>query len=91
LGQEIVQLLLLGISRAVKMVGAYFQTVAMSQVNVFLVFAVYPASTFRGFQIHIGHVGIIAYRFPEYRSLVMAEVNSLDIMTRILVFCLLGL
>ena len=61
------------------MVGAHLQPILMCQLDVVLKLLVDAVATFRGFQVNIGHVGVVADDFPKHIALIMADVNAVDV------------
>ena len=84
LGGEVVQLFLQGRLRAEEVVGAHFQSVAMSQIDVALELRVDAVAAFGGLQIHVGHLGILADGLPEHVALISAQVDAVHVTAGIL-------
>ena len=78
LSLEILQLCLLWNLGTVEVIGPNLESVSVSQVDVFLILGIYVGSAFCSFQIDISHLRVITYSFPKDVSLVMAEVNTMN-------------
>ena len=84
LGSKVIQLLLQGSLRSEEMIGSHLESVAMREINVPLKLRVDAVSTLRGFQIDVGHLGVIAHRLPEHITLIAAQVDAVHMCTGIL-------
>ena len=78
LSLEILQLCLLWNLGTVEVIGPNLESVSVSQVDVFLILGIYVGSAFCSFQIDISHLRVITYSFPKDVSLIMAEVNTMN-------------
>ena len=76
LGHEVVQLQHLGHIGVVEVVGAHFQTIAVGQVYVALVGVVLQLLSFRGLEVYIVHVAVVAKGLPEHVALIVAHVQT---------------
>lgn len=83
LGHEIFQLRLLWDAGSVEMIRTYFHSVAMSQVNILLVFAVDVGSALGSFQINVSHLRVVAHGFPEHVALIMTQVDAVNVPTSV--------
>jgi len=61
------------------MVGAHLPPILMCQFDVAFKFLVDAVASFRGLQLDIGHVGVVADDFPKHITLIMADVNAVDV------------
>ena len=66
------------------MVTAHLQTVTVRQLNVALKIGVYAVAALRGFQVNVSHLSILADRLPEHLSLIVAEVDTMNVLTGVL-------
>ena len=55
----------------------------MCQFDVTLVFPVDMVAALGGFQIDVGHLGVLAQRFPKHVSLIVAQVNAMHMGARV--------
>ena len=83
LGHEIFQLPLLRDACSVEMIRTHFHSVAMSQVDILLVFAVDVGSSLGSFQINISHLRVVAHGFPEHVALIMTQVDAVNVPTSV--------
>ena len=83
LGHEIFQLPLLRDACSVEMIRTYFHSVAMSQVDILLVFAVDVGSSLGSFQINVSHLRVVAHGFPEHVALIMTQVDAVNVPTSV--------
>ena len=83
LGHEIFQLPLLRDACSVEMIRTYFHSVAMSQVDILLVFAVDVGSALGSFQINVSHLRVVAHGFPEHVALIMTQVDAVNVPTSV--------
>lgn len=83
LGHEIFQLRLLWDAGSVEMIRTYFHSVAMSQVDILLVFAVDVGSSLGSFQINVSHLRVVAHGFPEHVALIMTQVDAVNVPTSV--------
>ena len=83
LGHEIFQLPLLRDACSVEMIRTYFHSVAMSQVDILLVFAVDVRSALSSFQINVSHLRVVAHGFPEHVALIMTQVDAVNVPTSV--------
>lgn len=80
LGHKVSQLRLLRDVWTIEMIRPDLQTIAMGQVNVLLVLVINTASTFGRLQVDISHL-CLAYSLPEHITLIMAQVNAMNMAT----------
>ena len=66
------------------MVASHLQSVAMSQFNILCVFIIDSVTTLSSLQIDVLHFRVIADCLPEHLSLVMTEVDAMNMRTGIL-------
>ena len=83
LGHEIFQLPLLRDACSVEMIRTHFHSVAMSQVDILLVFAVDVGSALGSFQINVSHLRVVAHGFPEHVALIMTQVDAVNVPTSV--------
>lgn len=83
LGHEIFQLPLLRDACSVEMIRTHFHSVAMSQVDILLVFAVDVGSSLGSFQINVSHLRVVAHGFPEHVALIMTQVDAVNVPTSV--------
>lgn len=83
LGHEIFQLPLLRDACSVEMIRTHFHSVAMSQVDILLVFAVDVGSSLSSFQINVSHLRVVAHGFPEHVALIMTQVDAVNVPTSV--------
>ena len=65
------------------MVASHLQSVAMSQFDILCVFIINSVTTFSCLQIDVLHLRVITDRLPEHLSLVMTEVDAMNMRTGI--------
>lgn len=84
LRHEVGELCLLWDAGTIEVVGTHLESVSMSQVYVLFIFAIHVGTTFRGFQIDVCHLGVVAHGFPEHVALVVTEVDAMYVLASIL-------
>ena len=82
---EVLKLCLLGNVRTIEMIRSNFQSVAVGEVYVLLVFAVNTASTFCGFKIYISHFRSTD-GLPKHVALIVTQVNTVDVTACVFAF-----
>ena len=65
------------------MVGTHLQTIAVSQIDILLVFIINAVAAFRGLEIDVSHLRI-AHRLPEHIALIVAQVDAVDVAAGVL-------
>ena len=81
---EVIELQLQIGLRTKKMIRAYLQAEAMSQINISLILRVDTVATFCCLQIDVGHLRTLTHRFPKHFTLVMTHVDTMHMRTGIL-------
>jgi len=85
---HIAKLLSLRLFGAVEVVGAHLHPVLPGHIDVVHVGFIDVAATFRCLQIAVVHTSVVAYGLPEHLSLIVAHVQSVDVVAS--VFALYG-
>lgn len=70
----------------IEMIRANLEPIFVGQFDILFVFAVDIVASFGGLKVHVGHLGVVAYRFPEHVALIMAQVDAVDVGAGILAF-----
>ena len=84
LQHEVRQLRLLLCLCPVEVVGADLQSVLMCGEDVVLIFLVDAVAALGGLDIYVCHGGVVGNRLPEYLSLIVGDVDAVDMGTRVL-------
>ena len=75
---EVLQLLGEVHARAEEVVRSHLQAISVRQLYVLHIPLVDALATFAAFDVDIGHVAVLAYRFPEHGALIVADVYPVD-------------
>ena len=66
------------------MIGANLQSIAVSQFDIPFIAFVNTVAALCSLQIDIRHLRVLAYRFPEHLSLIVRQVNAVNVATGVL-------
>lgn len=78
---EIAQLFLLRLAWTVEMVRPDLESITACQLDIMQVSFVNARTSFAGFQVYVIHLTVCAYRFPPNVTLVVAHVETVDVVT----------
>jgi hypothetical protein len=56
----------------------------MSQLDILFITVVDTVTTFCGFKIDIGHLAVVAYSLPEDASLIVTQIDTMNMRAGIL-------
>ena len=79
LRHEVLQLFLLIGQRTIEVVASHFQSILMSQLDVPFESGIDTVATLRSLQVDVGHLRIVAHSFPKHLTLIVAEVDTVDV------------
>ena len=83
LRHEIIELALLVGQRTIEMIAAHLQSIAVSQFYVALEGGIDTITTLGSLQIDIRHIGHLADSLPKHVTLIVAQVNAMNVGTRV--------